>query len=98
MTAYDDAVRVASTTSCGADRSAAGLTDGHLVLTTARAVLGATATTVTNRMGRQVSARVVAVDSDLDVAWLYAPGLPSRATAPATPTDMVAPAYVFAFP
>ena len=98
MSAYDDAVRLTSTTTCGKQITAAGLTDGHLVLTTAHAVAGASATSVTNRAGQQVQARVVAFDPELDIAWLYAPGLPSRPTAPATPKDNVAPAYVFAFP
>ena len=98
MSAYDDAVRLTTTTTCGGHITAAGLTDGHLVLTTAHAVAGASATTATNRNGQQVQARVVAFDPELDVAWLFAPGLPSRPTAPAGPSDTVAPAYVFAFP
>lgn len=98
MSAYDDAVRLSTSTTCGGHVTATGLTDGHLVLTTAHAVAGANTTSATNRIGQQVQAHVVAFDPELDIAWLYAPGLPSRPTAPAGPTDTVAPAYVFAFP
>jgi S1-C subfamily serine protease len=98
MSAYDDAVRLSTMTTCGKTVTAAGLTDGHLVLTTAHAVAGARTTSVTNRAGQQVQAHVVAFDPQLDIAWLYAPGLPSKPTAPAGPADTVAPAYVFAFP
>jgi S1-C subfamily serine protease len=98
MTAYDDTVRVDTQTTCGTHLSGAGLTDGHYVLASAHEVAGASAVTVTNRAGRQVGARVISFDADLDVAWLYAPGLPSRPTRPAAPTDTVAPAWVFTFP
>lgn len=73
-----------------------GLTDGRFVLTTASVVAGARSATVTNRQGQHVPARLVTVDPEANVAWLYAPGLPSRPTSPATATDHVAPAYVFA--
>jgi S1-C subfamily serine protease len=95
MSAYDDTVRVDIGTACGA-RTGAGLTDGRFVLTTASVVAGAQAGTVTNRDGRRVPGRVLAVDTEADVAWLYAPGLPSRPTTPAQAGDHVAPAYVFA--
>src|SRR5206468_2080043 len=81
---------------CATTRGGAGLTDGRFVLTTAAVVAGARAVTVVNRRGQRVPARVVAVDPEADVAWLYAPGLPSRATSPAQAGDHVAPAYVFA--
>lgn len=73
-----------------------GLTDGRFVLTTASVVAGAHSATVTNRLGQRVPARLVTVDPEANVAWLYAPGLPSRPTSPATAADHVAPAYVFA--
>ena len=96
MSAYDDTVRLETSTSCGAGRVGEGLTDGRFVLTTASVVAGARGTTVTNRQGQQVPARLVTVDPEADVAWLYAPGLPSRPTSPAQAGDHVAPAYVFA--
>jgi hypothetical protein len=98
MTAYDDAVRVDGGAACGGPAVTTGLTDGHFVLTTAHGVAGTSAVTVTGRSGRQTSARVLAFDPELDVAWLFAPGLPSRPTQPAEPTDTIAPAFVFAFP
>lgn len=97
MTAYDDAVRVlARAPGCRGD-GGAGLTDGTFVLTAASAVAGATSVSVVNRHGRTVVGRVIAFDGDQDVAWLYAPGLPTRPTQPAQPGDRVAPAYLFAF-
>lgn len=95
MSAYDDTVRVATTSTCGAPVGGEGLTDGRFVLTAASVVAGARSATVSNRAGQQVSARVVAIDPEADVAWLYAPGLPSRPTSPAQAGDHVAPAYVF---
>ncbi|MBV9098567.1 MAG: trypsin-like peptidase domain-containing protein [Frankiaceae bacterium] len=95
MSAYDDTVRVETSTACGAGRAGEGLTDGRFVLTTASVVAGARGATVTNRQGQQVPARLVTVDPEADVAWLYAPGLPSRPTSPAQAGDHVAPAYVF---
>ena len=97
MSAYDDTVRVATSSTCGAASGGGqGLTDGRFVLTAASVVAGARSATVTNRTGQQVAARVVTVDPEADVAWLYAPGLPSRPTSPAQAGDHVAPAYVFA--
>jgi S1-C subfamily serine protease len=96
MSAYDDTVRVETSPRCGPARSGAGLTDGRFVLTAASVVAGAGAATVTNRQGQRVPAKLVSVDPEADVAWLYAPGLPSRQTSPATAGDHVAPAYVFA--
>jgi S1-C subfamily serine protease len=96
MSASVDAVRV-SVTGCGAGRSGAGLTDGHYVLTSATLVAGATAVQVTSPHGKQVAARVVALDAATDVAWLSAPGLPSVPTAGADKSDRVVPAYLFTF-
>jgi S1-C subfamily serine protease len=96
MSAYDDAVRVETSSGCAAAHGGAGLTDGRFVLTTASVVAGARTVAVVNRQGQRVPARVVDVDPDADVAWLYAPGLPSRPTSPAQAGDHVAPAYVFA--
>lgn len=96
MSAYDDTVQVVTTSTCGAPGGGEGLTDGRFVLTAASVVAGARSATVANRAGQQVPARVVAVDPEADVAWLYAPGLPSRPTSPARAGDHVAPAYVFA--
>jgi hypothetical protein len=96
MSAYDDTVQVATSTTCGAPRGGEGLTDGRFVLTAASVVAGARSATVANRRGQQVPARLVTVDPEADVAWLYAPGLPSRPTSPAQAGDHVAPAYVFA--
>jgi len=96
MSAYDDAVRVETSSACGTARGGEGLTDGRFVLTTASVVAGARSATVANRQGQQVPARLVTVDPEADVAWLYAPGLPSRPTSPAKAGDHVAPAYVFA--
>jgi len=96
MSAYDDTVRVATSSSCAGAGGGWGLTDGKFVLTTASVVAGARSATVTNRHGQRVPARLVTVDPEADVAWLYAPGLPSRPTSPATASDHVAPAYVFA--
>ena len=97
MTATVDAVRLGVTGGCGRTRVGAGLTDGHFVLTSASLVAAGTAVQVTNAQGKQVSGRVVALDPDNDVAWVYAPGLPSTAIAPAQRSDRVVPAYVFAF-
>lgn len=97
MTATVDAVRLAAGGPCGHSRVGAGLTDGHFVLTSAAAVAAATSVQVTNAQGKQVTGRVVALDADNDVAWVYAPGLPSTAIAPAQRSDRVVPAYVFAF-
>ena len=96
MSAYDDTVQVATSSSCGAPGGGEGLTDGRFVLTTASVVAGARSATVANHAGQQVPARLVSVDPEADVAWLYAPGLPSRPTSPAQAGDHVAPAYVFA--
>jgi hypothetical protein len=96
MSAYDDTVRVDTSPACGSARSGGGLTDGRFVLTAASVVAGARAATVTNRQGQHVPARLVTVDPEANVAWLYAPGLPSRQTSPAQVGDHVAPAYVFA--
>jgi len=111
MSAYEDTVRVETSTACAAAKAGAsagagangpltvrgeGLTDGRFVLTTASVVAGARTATVTNRQGQRVPARLVTVDPEANVAWLYAPGLPSRPTMPATASDHVAPAYVFA--
>jgi hypothetical protein len=52
---------------------------------------------VSNAHGKQVVGRVVALDADNDVAWVYAPGLPSTSIGPAQRTDRVVPAYVFTF-
>ena len=96
MSAYDDTVRVDTSPACGAAHGGEGLTDGRFVLTTASVVAGARSATVANRQGQRVPARLVTVDPEADVAWLYAPGLPSRPTSPAQAGDHVAPAYVFA--
>ncbi|MDQ1746113.1 MAG: hypothetical protein QOD07_376 [Frankiaceae bacterium] len=96
MSAYDDTVRVETSSGCGAGRVGEGLTDGRFVLTAASVVAGTRGATVTNRQGQQVPARLVTMDPEADVAWLYAPGLPSRPTSPAQAGDHVAPAYVFA--
>lgn len=96
MSAYDDTVRVATSSSCAGAGGGWGLTDGKFVLTTASVVAGAHSATVTNRHGQRVPARLVTVDPEADVAWLYAPGLPSRPTSPATASDHIAPAFVFA--
>ena len=97
MTATVDAVRLGVSGACARPRTGAGLTDGHFVLTSASLVAGATAVQVSNAEGKQVSGRVVALDADSDVAWVYAPGLPSTAIAPAQRSDRVVPAYVFTF-
>ena len=96
MTATVDAVRL-DVTGCGRARLGGGLTDGHFVLTSAALVAAGTAVQVSNAQGKQVSGRVVALDADNDVAWVYAPGLPSTTIAPAQQSDRVVPAYVFAF-
>jgi hypothetical protein len=44
-----------------------------------------------------VPGRVLALDPDNDVAWVYAPGLPSVRIGPAQQSDRVVPAYVFSF-
>jgi S1-C subfamily serine protease len=95
MSAYDDTVRVDTSSTCRPAPAGQGLTDGKFVLTTASVVAGAHSATVTNRVGQRVPAKVVAIDTEADVAWLYAPGLPSRPTTPAGAGDHVAPAYVF---
>jgi len=96
MSAYDDTVRVATSPTCAGASGGWGLTDGKFVLTTASVIAGSRSATVTNRHGQRVPARLVTVDPEADVAWLYAPGLPSRPTSPATASDHVAPAFVFA--
>jgi S1-C subfamily serine protease len=96
MTATVDAVRV-GVRGCGRSLVGGGLTDGHLVLTSAALVAGAGTVQVTNAQGKQVAGRVVALDADTDVAWVYAPGLPSVRIGPAQQSDRVVPAYVFAF-
>jgi S1-C subfamily serine protease len=96
MSAAVDAVRVEAVSGCAAGRSGGGLTDGRLVLTSATLVAGAGEVRVTNAHGKQTTGRVVAMDPDTDVAWVYAPGLPSVQTSPATSGDRVVPAYVFA--
>jgi len=95
MSAAVDAVHVEAVSGCARGRSGGGLTDGRLVLTSATLVAGAGKVRVTNAHGKQVTGRVVAMDADADVAWVYAPGLPSVPTAPATSGDRVVPAYVF---
>lgn len=92
-----DAVRLAVSGACGHSRAGAGLTDGHFVLTSASLVAAGATVQVTNALGKHVSGRVVALDPDNDVAWVYAPGLPSTAIAPAQRSDRVVPAYLFAF-
>ena len=96
MSAAVDAVHVEPTSGCARGRSGGGLTDGRLVLTSAALVAGAGDVRVTNPHGKQVTGRVVALDPKADVAWVYAPGLPSVPTSPATRNDRVVPAYVFA--
>ena len=97
MTATVDAVRVDVSGACGRPRAGAGLTDGHFVLTSASLVAAGSTLQVSNAQGKQVSGRVVALDADNDVAWVYAPGLPSTAIAPAQRSDRVVPAYLFTF-
>jgi S1-C subfamily serine protease len=97
MTATVDAVRVAVDGTCGHGLTGGGLTDGHFVLTTATLVAGARAVQVSNAHGKQVTGRVVTLDADNDVAWVYAPGLPSTSIGPARESDRVVPAYVFGF-
>jgi S1-C subfamily serine protease len=96
MTATVDAVRL-SASGCGRSHVGAGLTDGHFVLTSATLVAGADTVQVTNAQGKQVPGRVVAVDPDIDVAWVSAPGLPSVRIAPAERSDRVVPAYLFTY-
>ena len=97
MTATVDAVRLEVSGACGRTRVGAGLTDGHFVLTSAALVAAGTNVRVSDALGKEVTGRVVALDADNDVAWVYAPGLPSTAIAPAQQSDRVVPAYVFAF-
>jgi hypothetical protein len=97
MTATVDAVRLSVDGACGHALAGTGLTDGHFVLTSATLVAGATAVQVSNAHGKQVSGRVVTLDADNDVAWVYAPGLPSTSIGPAQRSDRVVPAYVFSF-
>lgn len=97
MAAAADAVRVDVTGACTHPSAGAGLTDGHYVLTSAALVAGAATVTVTNAHGRQATGRVVSLDADNDVAWVYAPGLPSTTIGPAQRSDRVVPAYVFTF-
>ena len=97
MTATVDAVRLAVDGACGHGRTGGGLTDGHFVLTSASLVAGATSVRVSNAHGRQVTGRVVTLDADNDVSWVYAPGLPSTSIGPAQRSDRVVPAYVFSF-
>jgi len=97
MTATVDAVRLGVSGGCAGGRTGGGLTDGRVVLTSASLVAGAGAVQVTNAQGKQVSGRVVALDADLDVAWVYAPGLPSVRIGPAQQSDRVVPAYLFTF-
>lgn len=96
MTATVDAVHLAIS-GCGHSRVGSGLTDGHYVLTTAALVAGADTVQVTNAQGKSVAGRVVALDADADVAWVYAPGLPSVQIGPAQRSDRVVPAYVFTY-
>ena len=97
MTATVDAVRLGVSGGCAGNRVGGGLTDGRMVLTSASLVAGAGTLQVTNAQGKQVSGRVVALDADTDVAWVYAPGLPSVRIGPAQQSDRVVPAYLFAF-
>jgi S1-C subfamily serine protease len=97
MTATVDAVRLGVSGGCARNRVGGGLTDGKVVLTTASLVAGAGTLQVTNAQGKQVPGRVVALDADTDVAWVYAPGLPSVRIGPAQQSDRVVPAYLFAF-
>jgi S1-C subfamily serine protease len=96
MTATVDAVRL-GVTGCGRNRAGGGLTDGHYVLTSAGLVAGASSVQVANAQGKQVAGRVVALDADTDIAWVYAPGLPSARIGAAQQSDRVVPAYVFTF-
>ena len=96
MTATVDAVHL-GVSGCGHNRTGAGLTDGRYVLTSAALVAGAQTVQVTNAQGKQVAGRVVALDPDTDVAWVYAPGLPSVRIGPAQRSDRVVPAYVFTY-
>jgi S1-C subfamily serine protease len=97
MTATVDAVRLGVNGACGHGLTGGGLTDGQFVLTSAALVAGATAVEVSNAHGKQVSGRVVTLDADNDVAWVYAPGLPSTTIGPAERSDRVVPAYIFGF-
>lgn len=97
MTATVDAVRLGVSGRCVRSRVGGGLTDGRVVLTSASLVAGAVTVQVTNAQGKQVAGRVVALDADTDVAWVYAPGLPSVRIGPAQPSDRVVPAYLFTF-
>ena len=97
MTATVDAVRLGVDGACGHGLTGGGLTDGHFVLTSASLVAGATSVRVSNADGKQVTGRVVTLDADNDVAWVYAPGLPSTSIGPAQRSDRVVPAYVFSF-
>ena len=97
MTATVDAVRLGVSGGCARNRVGGGLTDGRVVLTSATLVAGAGTVQVTNAQGKQVAGRVVALDADLDVAWVYAPGLPSVQIGPAQRSDRVVPAYLFTF-
>jgi hypothetical protein len=97
MTATVDAVHLGVAGGCGHARAGSGLTDGRFVLTSAALVAGATAVQVSNAYGKQVTGRVVSLDADNDVAWVYAPGLPSTSIGPAQRSDRVVPAYLFTF-
>jgi len=97
MTATVDAVRLGVSGGCARNRVGGGLTDGRVVLTSATLVAGAGTVQVTNAQGKQVAGRVVALDADTDVAWVYAPGLPSVQIGPAQQSDRVVPAYLFAY-
>ncbi|HMC68580.1 MAG TPA: serine protease, partial [Mycobacteriales bacterium] len=97
MTATVDAVRLGVSGGCARNRVGGGLTDGRVVLTSASLVAGAGTVQVTNAQGKQVAGRVVALDADTDVAWVYAPGLPSVRIGPALQSDRVVPAYLFTF-
>jgi len=97
MTATVDAVRLGVNGGCARNRVGGGLTDGRVVLTSAALVAGAGTVQVTNAQGKQVSGRVIALDADTNVAWIYAPGLPSVRIGPAQPSDRVVPAYLFTF-
>ena len=97
MTATVDAVRLGVSGGCARNRVGGGLTDGKVVLTSAALVAGAATVQVTNAQGKQVAGRVVSLDPDTDVAWVYAPGLPSVRIGPAQQSDRVVPAYLFTF-
>ena len=97
MTATVDAVRLGVSGGCARSRVGGGLTDGRVVLTSATLVAGAGTVQVTNAQGKQVAGRVVALDADTDVAWVYAPGLPSVRIGPAQQSDRVVPAYLFTY-